>query len=42
MLNFQEKDKQTVYKNVSTKLDAKIKEMEYTQMVASFTPEGYK
>jgi hypothetical protein len=42
MTKFQEKDKQNVYKTVSSKLDAKIKEMEYTQMVASFTPEGYK
>jgi hypothetical protein len=38
MLKFQEKDKQNVLKKVSGKLDEKIKEMEYTQMVASFTP----
>jgi hypothetical protein len=42
MIKYQEKDIQNIYKAVSTKLDAKIKDMEYTQMVASFTPEGYK
>jgi hypothetical protein len=38
MLNFQEKDEQNVYKTVSAKLDAKIKDMEYTLTVADFTP----
>lgn len=37
-----ENKRQEFYKLFATKLDEKVKEMEYFQMVASFTPEWYK
>lgn len=37
-----ENKKQVFYQRIATKLDEKVKEMEYFQMVAHFTPEGYK
>lgn len=37
-----ENKKQALYQRMAKKLDEKVKEMEYFQMVAHFTPEGYQ